>query len=53
MTNDKIRFGLFELDPRAGELRRGARRVRLQDKSLRMLVALAARRRTVRSRCSD
>jgi TolB-like protein/DNA-binding winged helix-turn-helix (wHTH) protein/tetratricopeptide (TPR) repeat protein len=40
MTNDKIRFGPFELDPRAGELRRGARRVRLQDKSLRMLVAL-------------
>jgi TolB-like protein/DNA-binding winged helix-turn-helix (wHTH) protein/Flp pilus assembly protein TadD len=40
MTNEKIRFGLFELDPRAGELRRGARRVRLQDKSLKMLVAL-------------
>ena len=40
MTNEKIRFGPFELDPKAGELRRGTRRVRLQDKSLKMLVAL-------------
>src|SRR5688572_31806895 len=42
MSNDKIRFGPFELDPKAGELRRGPRRVRLQERPLKMLVALLA-----------
>src|SRR5262245_32527123 len=42
MNNEKIRFGPFELDPRAGELRRGNRRVRLQERPLKMLVALLA-----------
>jgi DNA-binding winged helix-turn-helix (wHTH) protein len=42
MNNEKIRFGPFELDPRAGELRRGHRRVRLQERPLKMLVALLA-----------
>jgi TolB-like protein/DNA-binding winged helix-turn-helix (wHTH) protein/tetratricopeptide (TPR) repeat protein len=40
MTNEKIRFGPFELDPKAGELRRGGRRVRLQEKPLKVLEAL-------------
>lgn len=40
----KIRFGPFELDAKAGELRAGGRRVRLQDKPLRLLVALIERR---------
>ena len=42
MNNDKIRFGPFELDPKAGELRHGGRRVRLQERPLKMLVALLA-----------
>ena len=42
MNNEKIRFGPFELDPKAGELRRGKRRVRLQERPLKMLVALLA-----------
>ena len=42
MNNDKIRFGPFELDPKAGELRHGRRRVRLQERPLKMLVALLA-----------
>jgi TolB-like protein/DNA-binding winged helix-turn-helix (wHTH) protein/Tfp pilus assembly protein PilF len=42
MNNEKIRFGPFELDDKAGELRRGERRVRLQERPLKMLVALLA-----------
>ena len=42
MNNEKIQFGPFELDPKAGELRRGHRRVRLQERPLKMLVALLA-----------
>jgi len=42
MNNEKIRFGPFELDPKAGELRHGRRRVRLQERPLKMLVALLA-----------
>jgi DNA-binding winged helix-turn-helix (wHTH) protein/tetratricopeptide (TPR) repeat protein len=37
------RFGEFELDLRAGELRRHGRRLRLQEKPLRVLVALLER----------
>jgi DNA-binding winged helix-turn-helix (wHTH) protein len=50
MANDKIRFGPFELDPRAGELRRGSRRVRLQEKSLKVLEALLGARGEVVTR---
>jgi TolB-like protein/DNA-binding winged helix-turn-helix (wHTH) protein len=41
---DRIRFGPFELDTKAGELWKGARRVRLQDKPLRLLVTLLEHR---------
>jgi TolB-like protein/DNA-binding winged helix-turn-helix (wHTH) protein/Flp pilus assembly protein TadD len=47
---DRIRFGPFELDPKAGELKKGARRVRLQDKPLRLLVALIEARGEVVTR---
>ena len=36
----RLRLGVFELDPRAGELRRGEESVRLQEKSLRVLQLL-------------
>jgi TolB-like protein/DNA-binding winged helix-turn-helix (wHTH) protein/Flp pilus assembly protein TadD len=43
MKDEKIRFGPFELDPKAGELRRrGGRRIRLQQRPLKMLEALLA-----------
>lgn len=35
-----IRFGVFELDPRAGELRRNGTRVKLQEQPLQVLLAL-------------
>ena len=38
-----LRFGLFELDPDQGELRRAGRRVPLQQQPLRALVLLATR----------
>ena len=50
MNNEKIRFGPFELDAKAGELRRGDRRVRLQERPLKMLVALLAHRGEVVTR---
>src|SRR5437016_6097167 len=37
------RFGLFELDPRAGELRRQGQKVKLQKKSLQLLLLLIGR----------
>ncbi len=46
----KIRFGAFELDTRAGEIRKGGRRVRLQDKPLRLLIALIEHRGDVVTR---
>jgi DNA-binding winged helix-turn-helix (wHTH) protein/tetratricopeptide (TPR) repeat protein len=36
----KARFGVFELDPRAGELRKGGTRIRLQIQPLKVLMAL-------------
>ena len=36
----KIRFGVFELDLRSGELHKGRTRVKLQDQPLRVLIAL-------------
>ena len=47
---ERIRFGPFELDTKAGELKKGARRVRLQDKPLRLLVALIEQRGEVVTR---
>jgi TolB-like protein/DNA-binding winged helix-turn-helix (wHTH) protein len=48
--SERIRFGPFELDTTAGELWNGARRIRLQDKPLRMLVVLLERRGEVVTR---
>jgi len=38
-----FRFGVFELDPRAGELRKSGHRVRLQEQPLRILTMLLLR----------
>jgi len=38
-----VRFGLFQLDPKAGELRKEGVRVKLQDQPLRVLALLAER----------
>ena len=38
-----IRFGTFEVDPRAGELRRDGSRVKLQDQPFQVLLALLER----------
>ena len=38
-----FRFGVFELDPRAGELRRQGRKIKLQKKSLQLLLLLIER----------
>jgi DNA-binding winged helix-turn-helix (wHTH) protein len=38
-----IRFGTFEVDPRAGELRRNGSRVKLQDQPFQVLLALVAK----------
>ncbi len=45
-----MRFGEFEVDERAGELRRNGARIRLQDLPFRMLVALLRRPGTVVTR---
>jgi TolB-like protein/DNA-binding winged helix-turn-helix (wHTH) protein len=42
-ANPPVRFGVFELDERAGELRRGGRRVALQPQPLEILRALLER----------
>jgi TolB-like protein/DNA-binding winged helix-turn-helix (wHTH) protein len=42
-TNPLVRFGVFELDARAGELRRSGRRVALQPQPLEILRALIER----------
>lgn len=41
-SGSSVRFGAFELDPRAGELRKDGVRVKLQEKPLRILEALLA-----------
>ena len=38
-----VRFGVFELDPAAGQLRKNGLRVRLQDQPFQLLAALVAR----------
>jgi TolB-like protein/DNA-binding winged helix-turn-helix (wHTH) protein/Tfp pilus assembly protein PilF len=45
-----MRFGVFELDPVAGELRRAGVRIRLPEQSLRILVMLLERPGTVVTR---
>lgn len=49
-TDSPVRFGVFELDPRAGELRRSGRRVALQPQPLEILRALIERPGEVVSR---
>jgi TolB-like protein/DNA-binding winged helix-turn-helix (wHTH) protein/Tfp pilus assembly protein PilF len=39
-TSPRLRFGAFSLDLRAGELRKGGSRIRLQEKPLRVLALL-------------
>jgi DNA-binding winged helix-turn-helix (wHTH) protein len=41
--DSRIRFGVFELDTRSGELRKAGTRIRLQDQPLKVLVALLKR----------
>ncbi len=45
-----MRFGVFELDPVAGELRKAGLRIRLSDQSLKILVLLLERPGTVVTR---
>ena len=40
ISHQVIRFGVFELDPHAGELRRNGARVKLQEQPLQILQAL-------------
>jgi hypothetical protein len=35
-----VRFGLFEVEPRAGELRKNGVKIKLQEQSFRLLVTL-------------
>src|SRR5215475_14176227 len=39
-TRSIVRFGAFELDPRAAELRKHGRRIRLQEQPLQILLKL-------------
>jgi len=41
---NRVRFGAFELDPKAGELRKGARKVLLQGQPFQILLMLIERR---------
>jgi DNA-binding winged helix-turn-helix (wHTH) protein/TolB-like protein len=50
IVGDCIRFGLFELDPATGDLRREGRPVRLQPQPARVLALLASRAGEVVSR---
>lgn len=42
-AGETIRFGVFEVDPRTGELRKAGSRIRLQDQPFKVLVALLER----------
>ena len=46
----RFRFGPFELDPETGELRKGGRKIRLQEKPLQILITLLEQRGTLVSR---
>jgi eukaryotic-like serine/threonine-protein kinase len=39
-TDPTVRFGVFEVDPRSGELRKGGTRIRLQDQPFKVLLVL-------------
>ena len=41
---NRLRFGAFEFDPKAGELRKGARKVLLQEQPFQLLLMLVERR---------
>jgi Tol biopolymer transport system component/DNA-binding winged helix-turn-helix (wHTH) protein len=43
VSDDRIRFGVFELDPRTRELRRNGRLVKLQDQPSQVLLALTTK----------
>ena len=49
-AGEAIRFGVFELDPASGELRKHGRRVRLQEQPFQVLLALLERPGEVVSR---
>ena len=49
-TDQTIRFGAFEVDPRSGELRKTGTRIALQDQPFKVLLALLERPGEVVSR---
>jgi len=49
-SNGQTRFGVFEVDPHSGELRKGGLRVKLQDQPFKVLLALLERPGEVVSR---
>src|SRR5215469_15793394 len=42
-ANGAIRFGVFEVEPRTGELRKAGSRIKLQDQPFKVLLALLER----------
>ena len=40
VSNRRVRFGVFEVDPVAGELRKHGIRIRLQDQPFQVLLVL-------------
>ncbi len=42
-ASETIRFGVFEVDPRTGELRKAGSRIRVQDQPFKVLIALLER----------
>src|SRR6516165_3295275 len=49
-TDQTIRFGAFDVDPRSGELRKAGTRIRLQEQPFKVLLALLERPGEVVSR---
>jgi len=49
-TDGRIRFGTFEVDPLAGELRKSDRKIRIQEQPFRILVLLLERQGEIVSR---
>jgi DNA-binding winged helix-turn-helix (wHTH) protein/Tol biopolymer transport system component len=50
IANGLIRFGVFEVDPRSGEIRKSGLRIKLQDQPFKVLIALLERPGEVVSR---
>src|SRR5580700_994272 len=50
LANELIRFGVFEVDPRSGEMRKSGLRIKLQDQPFKVLLALLERPGEVVSR---